>query len=47
MGSSVYRLLASSDPVAIDVSVGADVDTSILGWKSAPLAFETQQILSR
>lgn len=47
MGSSLYRLLASSDPVAIDVSVGAEVDTNILGWKSTPLAFETQQILSR
>ncbi|PYF83096.1 LEA14-like dessication related protein [Marinomonas alcarazii] len=47
MGSSLYRLLMSSDPVSVDVSVEADVDTSIRGWKSTPLSFETQQILQR
>ena len=47
MGSSLYRLLTSSDPVVVDVSVGAEVDTSIIGWKSTPLSFETQQILNR
>jgi LEA14-like dessication related protein len=47
VGTSVYRLLASSDPVVVDVSVGADVDTNIGGWKSSPLTFDTQQILNR
>ncbi|WP_369922159.1 LEA type 2 family protein [Marinomonas polaris] len=47
MGSSLYRLLTSSDPIAVDVSVGADVDTNIGGWKSTPLSFETKQILNR
>lgn len=47
MGASLYRLLTSSAPVAVDLSIAADVDTNISGWKSTPLSFETQQMLSR
>ncbi|ETI62604.1 LEA type 2 family protein [Marinomonas profundimaris] len=47
MGMNLYRLLTSSDPVAVDVNVGAKVDTDIAGWRSTPLQFKTQQVLSR
>lgn len=47
MGMSLYRILSSSDPVAVDVSVGAEVDTGIKGWKSTPLSLETQQMITR
>ncbi|ETX11167.1 hypothetical protein MUS1_11795 [Marinomonas ushuaiensis DSM 15871] len=47
MGMSLYRIFSSSDPVAVDVSVGAEVDTGIKGWKSTPLSLETQQMITR
>lgn len=47
MGTSLYQLLISSNPIAADVSVSAEVDTNISGWKSTPLSIDTQQILSR
>jgi LEA14-like dessication related protein len=47
LGMSSYRLLTSSDPVSVDISVAANVDTDIAGWKPSPLKFETQQMLKR
>ncbi|MEO9273481.1 LEA type 2 family protein [Marinomonas sp. 5E14-1] len=47
MGMSLYRLMTSSDPINVDVSIGADVDTSVDGWKSTPLQYQTQQTLNR
>ncbi|MGB7390150.1 LEA type 2 family protein [Marinomonas sp.] len=47
MGMSSYRMLTSSDPVSVDMSVGANVETDIPGWKSSPVTFESQQVLTR
>ncbi|REG86629.1 LEA type 2 family protein [Marinomonas pollencensis] len=47
MGMSAYRMLTSSDPVSMDVRVGANVDTDIAGWKPSPLQYETKQILTK
>jgi len=47
MGMSLYRILSSSDPIAVDISVGAEVDAGIDGWKSTPLSLETQQMITR
>ncbi|MEL0636893.1 LEA type 2 family protein [Marinomonas sp. TI.3.20] len=47
LGMSSYRLLTGSDPVSVDISVAANVDTDIAGWKPSPLKFETQQMLKR
>jgi LEA14-like dessication related protein len=47
MGMSLYRILSSSDPIAVDISMGAEVDAGIDGWKSSPLSLETQQMITR
>ncbi len=47
MGTSLYRVLAGSGPIEVDVIMEANVDTDLEGWKSTPLKFETQQVLNR
>ncbi|MEP2617798.1 MAG: LEA type 2 family protein [Marinomonas sp.] len=47
MGMTLYRMLSGSDPISADMSVEADVDTSLEGWQTLPLSFQTQQTLSR
>lgn len=47
MGMSLYRLMTSSDPINVDVNIGANVGTSLDGWKSIPLQYQTQQTLNR
>lgn len=47
MGMSLYRLMTSSDPINVDVNIGANVGTSLEGWKSIPLQYQTQQTLNR
>jgi LEA14-like dessication related protein len=47
MGMNLYRLMTSSDPINVDVSMGAEVDTSIAGWKTTPVQYQTKQTLNR
>jgi LEA14-like dessication related protein len=47
IGMSAYRMLTSSDPVSMDISVGANVDTDIAGWKPSPLKYEAKQLLRK
>ncbi|MBD5770094.1 NDR1/HIN1-like protein [Marinomonas colpomeniae] len=46
MGTSLYRLLIGSEPVSVDVSIEAEVDTNIDGWKSVPVTYEMKQELN-
>ena len=47
IGMNLYRLMTGSDPINVGVNIGAQVDTSLDGWKTTPLQFKTQQILNR
>ncbi|MCB5160698.1 LEA type 2 family protein [Marinomonas algarum] len=47
IGSSLYKMLMSSDPIALDMSMAAELETGIQGWKTTPLEFETQQVINR
>lgn len=47
MGTSLYKLLASSDPVEVSVAMAGDIDTNITGWQVTPVEFDLQQVFNR